>query len=371
MIGILTFHWADNYGAQLQAYALQKTITKLGYESEFINYCPSNRLQANNSQISVKSVLHSIYRYIYGIGIEQKRKRLFTEFRVNYLAISKLNIQDKTILSNNTLKYNTLITGSDQVWNTRITNNDLTYFLDFVQNKCRKISYAASFGVSSIPQDVVSLITPSLITIDYLSVREKTGASIINSITKKFVNVVLDPTLLLNIDDWSEIGGIQPIFSDPYILCYELGMNQPRMMELCLYLQKTTKIKIVKIGNNRERFNRKYTLVNATGPKEFVNLILNADYIVTNSFHGTALSVNFKKNFYTIPTGGRADGERNSRMVDFLEDIGLYSRLFMLDTFLPEQSTLSINYSFTTSILNERKFDSLKFLASSLLTNEK
>jgi hypothetical protein len=364
VIGILTFHRAYNYGAQLQAYALQKTIEKLGYECEFIDYRNIGEMDVRIYEgRNPKAIIKSITNILLSIPDVPLRYYRFKSFAREYLRFSINKFKDRNQLHNECLNYEKVLTGSDQVWNPNITICDLVYFLDFEKDKCKKIAYAPSFGVNEISDEFKRKIKVLIEDISNLSIREIQGQKIIKDLCGVNVPLVLDPTLLISNQEWDSIAA-KSKYSSPYILCYALE-DQPRMMELCYHIHNITGYRIIKVGKLIDKLNPNIHSVYSSGTKEFVRLIKDSSIVVTNSYHGTVMSINYQKPFYTIPTGGELIAERNSRLVSVLSQLELSHRLFLKDSELPELNQISVDYKNAFEILESAKEFSLNFLKDS------
>jgi hypothetical protein len=305
-IGILTFSQANNFGAVLQAYALAQTLRSLGHQANVLNY-RHNDLEALKRRLSyIKHLLLTPRRFY----VEQK----FKSFRKKYLKLETKIYKDAiAALEKN---YDLFITGSDQVWNTDITTYDQTYLLDFVKDKNKKFSYAASFGKECLTQKEAELYKPLLSDFKALSVRERQGADIIKKLTGRDAAINLDPTFLLNKKQWEEIAILPK--EDNYVLMYLF--YQPA--ETISFAQKLSAKKGLKLIGIRKGIKEHYALPT---PREFIGYFLKAKYVITNSFHGTAFSINFNKEFFIdlLPPPSKV----NSRLEHILKLTGLESRL--------------------------------------------
>lgn len=389
-IGILTFHRAVNYGAALQAYALQKKVADLGFDAELIDYGSIGADGAHSISIK-KGMFQKLSKYITGpvshfrhfirrfevLVIKraedflfkkdlEKQKESFSWFQLNYLKISEKSYHSYKELESIESMYDKVITGSDQVWNPLITRNDLAYFLNFLSDNNKKISYAASFGVENIPEDSQSKITPALQCIKHLSVRDITGAGIIKNMTNRGAAVVVDPTLLLSIKEWEEIIP-ENKFNEPYIFCYAFFSN-PEIKLLCKHLSKITGFKVVRLSlyhvnfqRTKEYIDKSTTYANGSGPLEFLSYLYGASLVVTNSFHGTIFSINFKKDFFVIPPEYSIE-----RIVNILDLFKLSDRLIKKGNKLPARNDIKIDYSIVEPIVLRERDRSLEFLQNAL-----
>lgn len=355
MIGLLTFHRANNYGAVLQAYALQNVVEGLGYECEYldISFNPG-QIQETEKQNTMLRKLSKL-KNIKGIIRGRKRTASFQKFRKLYLKISEEKFgSDKYITDSS--KYESYIVGSDQVWNLNITNSTLSFLLHFVDKNKKKNSYASSFGVETLNEKEKEIFKKYLSRFDNISVREKQGANIISSLIGKEATVCLDPTMLIDKEHWSAMAG--RIRYRKYVLIYAMA-DSAGLIKKAKEIAQKKKLKIIAIGLKNEVKGIKN--IRTASPTQWLGLIKNADTVVTNSFHGTAFSLNFNKNFYVeyLPTGWSV----NSRLKNIIEMFGLEECLIDEETIC---DSASINYNNVNKILNEKRVKSLNYLRSIL-----
>lgn len=328
-IAIITFQQAINYGAILQMYALQKAICSINYENEVLNYdSPAISKQYKtfipdclfNIKATINTILHLYIRW--------KRNKKFKSFIKSNIQISHL-IQ-KEYLSEQEEKYSIFITGSDQVWNYNITNFDGSYFLDFVKNDKKKCSYAASFGIATIPNDKKAIYNNYLKKFNVISVREETGAAMVHDLTGRHALVDLDPVFLLKSTEWDVL--CRDTVPDKYILVYTVG-TPINVYQYTKNLARKTGLKIINIRYSlslRNKTDDIGTCLYTVGPDEFINYIRNAEIVVTNSFHATAFSIIFNKDFFCeIPDN------LGSRITDLLADLKINGRDFYNVNLLP------------------------------------
>lgn len=314
-LGIVTFYEAHNYGAVLQAYALKETCAKLGANA-FI-YRHRNK---------------KIYTMYNTWGIDLRSIEYFTKSLMTFLKKSKRRRAFKGFIKKRLLNTHqdkcsdvVYISGSDQVWNYNCTGFDKAYFLDFAPND-RKYSYAASFGFDEIPMEYRKEYIRLLKSFKRISVREEQGVSICKNTIGKDAIRVLDPTLLLNETDWKNAFNIKDNKSD-YILVYSFSITKG-IYDRVNYLQNKTNYRVIVLSENAKSSEYKFensTYRDNVDPVKWVELFANAKYIVTNSFHGTAFAINFKKEFYVelMPDSFKV----NSRLIDVLSLFGLTNRI--------------------------------------------
>lgn len=308
-IGIITFHAPLNYGAVLQAYALSKYLESLGHEPCIIQYCPNKDLEGL-----------FVPRYgVFGLHpadyINLYRQRAFGSFRRNYLSQT-----DQIFYRSEQLKelepFDAYICGSDQIWNPELTGGELdpAFFLSFAKNDVPRISYAASSGGYDIGK--IGSARDFLRNLTHISVREKELVGPVGELSGKPVVNVLDPTLL----PVSYLDLIEEKRAPGYILLYCLQESR-WMYEQVRNLSKLTGLPILNLGSKVNPWKHPGRQ-RCSSPEGFVTLFKNADYVVTNSFHGTVFSIIFERPFFTMAlVGDRAD--RNVRMIDLLNATGL------------------------------------------------
>lgn len=349
-IGILTFHRAINYGAILQAYALQ-TILNEGHEVELINYeDEENKKRYSKLPINCVNPVSGLRNYITN-QIQAANSKKFLFFRDNNLNQS-MYISNKKDLKKYCDKYDAIIVGSDQVWNLDITNNDLSYFLDFASST-KKISYAASFGVRYIKKDMLDQVIELLRKFDAVSVRESTGCKLLSDygiVAKR----VFDPTLLLNAEEWRKIARRPSWLPQKYIAVYGFGVDEI-MLQHAKDIAEKSESKVVLIGNFIKKPIKGISVKRVVSPEEWVYIFLNAESVVTNSFHGIAFSINFGKKFWAFNSKTNLT-ETNSR----IEDILKLFELDCCDSAISSSNIYSLNR--VNAILAEMREYSREFL---------
>ena len=355
-IGILTFHRANNYGALLQTYALKRFLKSIVLKVFIINYLcdaienyyklfPKSLLKFN-----IKNLIRIIKRFLF-LPLIVYFNFKFKKFKEVYL-IDTLPFTCNSISSIEN-EYDIFITGSDQVFNPQLTGFDKNYFLDFVKDKNKCFSYAASFGLSyeSLTEQEKMFINQNLQNFKYLSLREKQGMDIVNKLSNIKSEIHIDPTLLLNKQDWSKVSKIPK--ETEFVLVYLMNNNK-KIMKYADELAKNKKLKIKIITLKFRELINKNTLM--PSPQEWLGYFLKAKYIVTNSFHGLCFSINFNKQFFVdfVPTN-----KRNSRFKNLLELTNLGERL--IDNIGIDYDK-PINWSNVNKIIEQEK--SLNYLKS-------
>lgn len=356
---ILTFHNVLNYGALLQAFALQYRINSLGYDAEFINYINKNML----ADYKVLSQNKSFYKNIRSIGkfliysnilIKKERnnnKFIKKNFRLTrkYYSLDDLKQQPPQAYA--------YICGSDQIWNKNVTKiTDATYFLNFGDKSVKKISYAASTGSIENIENDVDFFKNNIYNLDFISVRENDAAEMLKKLTKKDVKSTLDPTLLLTADEWSTyINTDDNCFGD-YILNYVVSSDNEER-KIVEYISKTEKLKVIDFELKNNRKNSNYVHIPEASPLEFIKLIKNAKYVVTTSFHATVFSIIFKKKFIVVPHKKTGMRVRNLLFDLKLNDRIVYNLESLSNTYLNE-----IKYAEVEKILDKKRKESIEWL---------
>jgi hypothetical protein len=352
-IGTITFHWATNYGAVLQAFALQQYLKKSGFECEIINYLPL-RIKLIQSLINIKNLnLRQIVK-------EAKIKK----FRNEYLTLSR-----KTYFTNNSLKkscndYDIYICGSDQVWNEPFALNaegrpTLSYYLNFVNDGKTRISYAASFGTDKLSTKVIDLVKPELQKYKMISVRENTGKSIVENDLGLKASLVVDPTLLLTKESYEAIIADKIVIEKYQFFTYLLHENQKTANIINDYIYNNYFKKDIDKRYNQEPISMIEWLYN----------INNAKLVLTNSYHGVIFSILFQTPFIVVPV---ENSGMNDRVITLLHSLGLQGRA--IDTFDKEKINNILEESIDWDIIDKKiqilREGSTKFLETALNINK-
>ena len=348
-VGILTFHRAVNYGAVLQAYALQYKIESLGHNAEIIDYrCKkveddvSPLFGFRNNEKFVAALKKFIFR--------TKKNSSFDHFFRKYIHLSE-RVESGEELAALNGKYDCFFAGSDQIWNCGCSGNDTTYFLDFVVDGKKKNAYAASFGTDKLfPEDKFDYST-LLSDFNKISVREKSAISIIKEESGRNSEVTLDPTLLLTKEEWKKVVSSRPI-KEKYIFVYTIR-EQKDIAEYTRRLAEKTGYKVINAKSSVEFFGK-------CSPSDFLSWIYYSEYFITNSFHGTVFSLIFEKQFAIELDNGK---NVNNRSKELLELVGV-DRTLSLENI--EAIDNVVNYAEVKKKLKEVGEDSVGFINSVL-----
>lgn len=324
-IGIITFHTPDNYGAVYQAYALQHYIENtFNTNVEIINFCTERHIRAysifrRKSNSSIKNIALQLITMFKYKELHDKQKK-FQEYRNKFLHLSSKRYSSEDELLNDIEPYDIYITGSDQVFN---PNNEFirAYYMDFPKKNSKKIAYAPSFGISNFTEKVSAKILPFLVDFDSLSCREKDGSEYLSSLINKEVPVVVDPVFLLDKNNWEKIAK-EPKEKERYIFIYDLCGGE-KLISLAHKIKEKTGFKIIcATGNIRKRYKYCISKYNV-GPTELLGYINNAEYVVTDSFHGTSLSLILNTKVISFIALKHA----SARLISIMEQLGLTNQI--------------------------------------------
>lgn len=366
---ILTFWKEENYGAILQACALQDALRSLDVSAELIDFSPPHKKLP-----LPKKLLGLAWRGARSFLGFRKRLLRTDAFRKRWIHASPAFNDDGELMAYLETK-DFCVVGSDQVWNPQIVPAENNIFLlEKLSDSVPKFSYAASFGVSMLNDGEKAILRRCLRKFQAISVREQTGQKLLDEMGIPGAELVSDPTLLLTPDQWADkAAALSGKF--PYILCYIMPGKEenPAIYALARKLLSQKKISDVVYLGDREykRFFRRGADVSA-GPAEFLSYFANAAYVITNSFHGTCFSVNFRKNFISVVENADPSRNRNSRIVDFLTPLGLEGQIFRfngdISALNQAEIRFDVDYSKAGEILERQRNRSIAFLTRTLET---
>ena len=300
---IITLALSYNYGAVLQSYALAEKLKQLGVEVEIYNYNDKKRITFNLTfKAKIKHFVWDIVKKILTLG---KKERNYKKFRNQYLPLTKIKYKNNLDLRKNPGEYDLYISGSDQIWNPDLFVYDTSYFFDFLPDEKRRISYSSSFGKASFNEDYKEKCGKYLKKYEKISVREASGVNIVSELCGKSAECTLDPTLLLSMEEWDNLAQKASKRAKNFngILCYVMKGDSKvvnAIEEIAQKLSKKTSLPIMRLGLKEYevfKYGKKGSHLTAT-PIDYLKYFMNAEYVVTNSFHGTAFSINFGKKFY-------------------------------------------------------------------------
>ncbi len=327
-IGILTFHNAHNYGAVLQAYALKTKLNRMGYEAKILNYRNPYIARLYRKVIHIDfwkrdilpsrwgKVIREVGENLYGLKEWQSQWRVFERFIEDHL----LDGQTKKLTMKDLEKEqcDVYILGSDQIWARELTHGfDPVYFGQFAPEH-KKISYAASVPNGNIPETEQGYFRQALKNLAHISVREEKLAQAVEKLVGKEVTTVVDPTLLLEKNDYEELLYEKPLVQEKYIFAYFVVENA--MLDKCAKkAAEITGYRLIELHYKKTPELNGENIIFDAGPREFLTYIRDAELIFTNSFHGTVFSILFQKKFYSVY-------KENGRITNLLTFLNLESR---------------------------------------------
>lgn len=382
-VGIVSCYFKNNYGSMLQAYATKKILDNNNIPNETINIdnnidFKKGKRKYYASQLFNFKFIKSKFGMI-KLKLDKKivkdlgknisiRDSKYKEFRKAFnLSISCPDYKSLSEMAD--AKYSDVIVGSDQLWLPVNVVSDY-YTLNWVSDNINKISYATSFGISKIPDKYTDEYKKFLSRINYLSVREESGKKICDEygISSK---VVCDPTILLTKEEWEQEAVQERIIPDKYILCYFLGSNIEHR-KFAEKLKEKTGYKIVSLNHADEYVKYSDTFADITpydiGPREWINLIKNAEYVCTDSFHGTVFSLLFNKTFFDFRRYSESNKMSTNSRIDSLLDLAGVdkNRILTGNEDVDTVIKYKINYNKVNKNIDKIRQESKKWLLSSI-----
>ena len=373
-IGILTYHKSINYGSVLQVWSMYNKLIKEGYEVEVIDYEPKQycEMYGNKEKKIVKKIIfHIIYKAL------KKQTYLFEEFRNNYLSLSKEKYYYDSDFDSIGKEYDVVICGSDQIWNVYAKDCDPIYFLPF-SVKGKKIAYAPSVNIMTFKEERYGKeLKKWMLDFDYISCREKTGATkIFNYLDRqKEVETVLDPTFFNESKDLLKMSSERLIKGDYIFLYYaDFYGHTDYLMETIKEIKKATNMPVYTILMTKSvrqimelKRNGIRIKMSKSSPNDFLSFIRHAKFVVTNSFHGTAISLIMKKQFVAIndiyDDGTHKDDER---IKNILSEFNLLDRMIKKSDLNSFDLCTEIDYEKIDCIRRDKARKSFEWLKNAI-----
>jgi len=367
-VGIMTFHWAHNYGAILQLYALYQYLRQvLHLDVRLINFTTDRQEKVNYilpkiqwSKQLPKTIGILLLKSFHYVPLKRRKSR-FEQFLQENFVCTRL-FRDINDLCANPPLFDAVVTGSDQVFNYRILPEKelLAYCLAPFSKETRKIAFAPSFGCNSVPSEVLDKMAVYLKDFQSLSAREIEGALFLEQVTSMSVKVLFDPVFLHEAELWRALSRPLKVPSS-YILCYALN-GRRSLGDLATKIKTLTNLPIVLVTSNVHSCIEADKIFYDAGPREFLWLIDKAQYVITDSFHGTAFAFLFEKNFFTHVVVKQSA----QRLIGLLNKLGQESRLAEKAQDITTEN-LTIDFSGVRPIIAEERLKSRAFLKKSLL----
>lgn len=342
-LGLMTFHDAANYGAALQAYALQAYLEEKGFDCEYLDYRNERRRHMYDMGWHVADSLRhgklaAAAKYALGSPFMAVRKRRFADFNKSHLKVSSREYRSSEELKADTGQYDKFIVGSDQVWNPFNNGADTAFLLDFEKDSRRKIAYSSSFGVSDIPTTLKDAYVRCLNGLGRIAVRERAGSELVKTLTGRDVPVVMDPVFLPGQAHWNALAGAKPASEKPFVFSYtNRGGQAEAFFRATRYPMRGKTLRKLARQTSLRDFIRKGTEVAyCLPPTEFVRSVRDAELVLTASFHCLSFSIIFNKPFVCFLTG---DAGKDERPAGLLRALGLEARIFRPDMTLADVQT--------------------------------
>lgn len=365
-IKTITCNEVYNHGASLQEFALLKYLNKQGFHAKTIHYKPdylSGHFDLN--AVSNPKFDRPLLKQLYLLAKlprrlkDLKRKKAFDQFAVKFIPTGKKRYENNEALKQDLPEADVFICGSDQIWNSFFSNGkDPAFYLNFVPKEKLKISYAASFAIDEIDEDLKPFVKSNIERLDAVSVRETSGLTILNELGISSATQVLDPVFLLPKEYWTKT--FVTSISYKFIFVYDFDSN-PLIKEIALSLKKNKGWEIFTVNNNIDYADKNFWL---EGPEKFLSLVSQSQFNITNSFHSVAFSIIFEKEFVVV---NRVENI-NTRMRDVLNLFGLDDRL--VASFKDFESRSNINYMEKEKSIVEQIRRSKSFLKNSLIRDK-
>lgn len=366
-VALMSFHNAANYGASMQAYALEKYLLDNGIDCEYINYVNDTRKHMYSMTFLVmnslrKKKIGAAIRYVVGGPFINLRKARFKRFYKKYLKQTKklyTNSQEASELND---LYDFFIVGSDQVWALENNGGDMAFFLDFVKDNRKKISYSSSFGLAEIEDKYKDKYAHYLSCFHSLAVRETIGQKIIKELTGRDATLVMDPVFLLSKEQWGKIMPKRKN-NERYIFSYTNTDRQIADFMSTGYSFGDRKHYILSSHTHPlDFFNSQVRVKYCMPPQEFLRVIYDADLVVTASFHCLALSILFNKPFVVLLIG---DKGKDERLVNLLVQLGIQNRIWTPSMTVGDIEN-PIDYERVNERLNSMRISSVEYLMNSI-----
>lgn len=383
---IVSCYFQPNYGSMLQAYATQMALDRLGQANEticidglqdeirhkkllyFAKASLTSDILLSKAGMAASRLRRRIPGSDYGKMI-RARKEAFQKFQDSHFRLSDSYGSRSELTRACAEKYSAVLVGSDQLWLPANIAADY-YTLGFVPEGINTIAYATSFGQADLPRKIRKAAAGFLPAIRHIGVRERSGQKLVRKLCGRKVPVVADPTLLFTAEEWDRLGQDRPLAEGGYIFCYFLG-NNPAHRDFASRLSQATGNRIVALTHVDEYVHSDNGYADETpwdiGPSEFLNLIRDAEWVCTDSYHCTVFSMLYKRRFFSFRRYSRKTvHSTNSRLDTLLEQCGLTERLLTGKEETPSCTDLNIDYKKVHRRIDRLREYSWKYLKDAL-----
>lgn len=357
---IITLNGYFNYGNRLQNYALQEILRSLGLSVETIIVDRNKKNNYVNKKITISRVLNKARYIVHNKKYrkyELKRVEKFKCFTDDYITETNFSISDTDIPDDLSSRYDYFVIGSDQVWNPYLINGSSIFFATF-SPKEKRVAYAPSFGISSIPDEFKENYKNWLFDMKSLSVREEAGAKIVKNLTGRDADVLIDPTLMLSKEQWVSIAKPDSNkIQQEYLLTYFLGKVSNENYKKIKKIAFEHNLKIINLASLKDK--NSYVV----DPSEFIDYINSASVFFTDSFHGCVFSILLEKPFVVFERIGKGPS-MNSRINTLLSKFNMKSRHW--NDIKENADMFNVDYSHIPDILESERHKAFKYLKNAL-----
>lgn len=388
IVGLAVVTYKDNFGSALQTYATQRVVNDLGYQTKIFDITGLDKgIRNRKIMYYLTRIIHKDERdYILAMFHSYEKKRnlnnnyaknmnirheMYAQFYTKYISFFP-KVNSWKALSQQAEACDAVIVGSDQLWGSaNIAGGFFT--LEFVPNQVKKIAYSTSFGVSTLPKQLRNHAKKFLKRIDNISVREDTGRKLVKELINQNVPVVCDPTMLLTAEEWMDIQDKKRFIKGEYILTYFMGDN-PKQREFAKRLKRETGYRIVGLLHGSTYIESDENYCDETpynvGPGEFLNLIRNAKYVCTDSFHCSVFSIIYGTEFFAFPRDKEeSEFSANDRLHTLLGWTGLSDRFITGDEDIQLQIKKQLDYVRLRNTVEIKRKESMNYLINALMRN--
>lgn len=361
-ISVITLHRVTNFGSLLQTYATETILERLGHDVTIIDFVPDGLTFKRAIWPKKGNTLIKILKFLPLMICNLFQYHMSDKFLKENTTLTPKRYYNYTDLASEKFDTDIFISGSDQVWNTQNNNPDAdlgAYYLQFAEGKI-KIAYAGSFGRTEFSNDEKQKICFWLKQYKSISVREDKGLTLIEEMGIHGKHVV-DPTFLLNRNDWIEfyLSKRTEFPHKGYVFVYNLNRNK-LLKKIAIKVAEKYNLRIINFADTFEFIPKAYNKLFNT-PFDFLGYLINADYVITDSFHGTCFSINLEKQFITV-----AAPKYNVRIESVLRMMHCESRLIISVEEAIKKCEKQIDYKIITPLVNNNRCKSLQFLENSI-----
>lgn len=379
-VGILTFHKSINYGSVLQAFALARKVQALGHTVEIIDYEPQKYHDIYclyHKRPSLRHILSNLLRRFPARKAFRNQWQGFRSFAEKHLPVGAKKYFADSDFSILGTQYDVILCGGDQIWNIHAKDCDDIYFLPTVQD-CKKIAYAISVNNTDFTEPkCTNTLRQWILDFDDISLRESDGCKKLTAFLEIDTEIptAMDPAFLLAKEDYQTIANTRPV-QEPYIFLFSVTFSEDTVRAATVFSQKTGLPVYAMLSNSKSyKFLRKHSpiriLPDRLSPEDFLCFLSHAEFVVSNSFHGTAFSIIYEKEFFII-NDRKSDGtfKNDRRLSHILHDLGLNDRFIPADRITAWESIPKINYAEVNRRKDASVAQSMKFLKDALNAKE-